>query len=137
MMVLDSYQEAPNPGPWETWTVGTSTDYISFDGYTSGGGEITDDFLFLTLTFRCLSQGSSLVTLDIGFLRIAGQTVNPPDFVLTCNQLSRATSNPYHYVGGELFTANKLAVLSPYLALIGLAGVVASAAVVTKKRRRE
>ncbi len=50
-------------------------------------------------------------------------------------QQQRTPSNPYHYVGGELFTANKLAVLSPYLALIGLAGVVVSAAVLVKRRR--
>jgi len=42
-----------------------------------------------------------------------------------------APSNPYHYVGGELFTANKLAVLSPYLALIG---VVAVGAIVAKRK---
>jgi hypothetical protein len=49
---------------------------------------------------------------------------------------SSQPSDPYHYVGGELFTVNKLGVLTPYLALIGLAGVVLSAAVVMKFRRR-
>ena len=47
------------------------------------------------------------------------------------------TTNPQRgpsglqHVGGEMFTANKLAVLSPYLALIGLAAV----AVIFKRRR--
>ena len=40
-------------------------------------------------------------------------------------------SNPYHYVGGELFSANKLAVLSPYLAFFT---IVAVAAVVVKRK---
>jgi hypothetical protein len=69
-----------------------------------------------------------------GYLDIAGQEQNvlPPDFYVTCNQLSRAPSNPYHYVGGEVFSANKLAVLSPYLALIS---IVAVAAVLVKRRK--
>ena len=54
---------------------------------------------------------------------------------ITCNQQRSPPSNPYHYVGGELFTANKLAVLSPYLALIGLAGVVVSAVLTVKRRK--
>ena len=43
-------------------------------------------------------------------------------------------SGPSGYVGGEVFSANKLAVLSPYLALIGLVGVIST--VVAVKRRR-
>ena len=45
------------------------------------------------------------------------------------------TPSGQRYVGGEVFSANKLAVLSPYVALIGLAGVVASAAVLVKRRK--
>jgi len=41
-------------------------------------------------------------------------------------------SDPSGHVGGELFAANKLAVLSPYLALIGF---VAVAAVLVKRRK--
>ena len=50
------------------------------------------------------------------------------------NQQQSAPSGPQH-IGGEVFSANKLAVLSPFLALIGLAGVVASAAFAFKRRR--
>ena len=46
-------------------------------------------------------------------------------------QRSAPLSTPTH-VGGELFTVNKLAVLSPYLALIS---VVAVAAVLVERRR--
>ena len=47
-------------------------------------------------------------------------------------QPQRAPSNPPQHVGGELFSANKVAVLSPYLALFS---VVAVAAVIVKRRR--
>ncbi len=57
--------------------------------------------------------------------------------ILNSDPAHLAPSDPYHYVGGEIFTPNKLAVLSPYLALIGLTGVVASAVIVTKTRRRK
>ena len=44
---------------------------------------------------------------------------------------ARSRATPYNYVGGELFAANKLAVLSPYLALIG---VIAVASIVAKRK---
>ena len=56
----------------------------------------------------------------------------PHDVFDDSNDPQQVPSNPYHYVGGELYSANKLAVLSPYLALIG---VVAVAAVVIKRRK--
>jgi Tol biopolymer transport system component len=43
-------------------------------------------------------------------------------------------SNPPGYVGGELFSANKLAVLAPYLTLIGIFSTVVVAAVVARKK---
>ena len=50
-------------------------------------------------------------------------------------QPSRGPSSGPRYVGGELFTADKVAVLSPYLALISVIGVVASVYVKKIKRR--
>jgi len=101
-----------------------------------------DSGLWMTITFHCLAQGTSQITLSSAgtiFLSLSPVTqqnfdpidILPPNYVVTCNQLSRAPSKPYHYVGGELFTTNKLAVLSPYLALIG---VVAVAAVLIKRK---
>jgi len=50
-------------------------------------------------------------------------------------QPQRAPSNPPQHVGGELFTANKLGLLSPYLvALVSIVGI-AVAAVAIKRRR--
>jgi hypothetical protein len=137
MMELTSYQKADNTNNWGQWdvavqTVGTVN--IHLQGGNSGGNYITSDMIYLTLTFRCLSQGTSQLHMGDGYLDIVGQEQNvlPSDYDVTCNQLSRAPSNPYHYVGGELFTANKLAVLSPYLTLIS---AVAVAAVLFKRRR--
>ena len=50
----------------------------------------------------------------------------------TYAQVSESPSGPSGYVGGELSSANKLAVLSPYLALIS---IVAVAAFALKKRK--
>ena len=51
----------------------------------------------------------------------------------TQRQSSHAPEGPNLHVGGELFTANKVAVLSPYLAFFS---VIAVAAVAMKTRRR-
>ena len=135
MMELVSYQEAANPqNTYDAWGVGSGVDYIEFYALGFSGTFINYDMLYLTLTFRCLIQGSSPVTVTHSSLSFPelNYDVNPPDFVLTCNQLSRAPSNPPQHVGGEVFSANKLAVLSPYLALIGS---VTIAAVLVKRRK--
>jgi hypothetical protein len=53
--------------------------------------------------------------------------------VVLATRISKAPSIPTYPVGGAFMPVNKLAILSPYLALIGLAAVVA---VAIKKRRR-
>ncbi len=130
MMALDSYQQTPNSKNWDRWTVGTGADYIYFDALTFGSDYITDDMPYLNLTFRCLRQGSSPVTLGDGFLGINRQDndVHPPDFTLAIDQLSSV-------VGGELLTANKLTVLAPYLTLVGLFGAFSSIAYTLRRRK--
>jgi hypothetical protein len=119
MMELESYQRAPNPN-WETWNVGTYGWYIDFYGWTSND-YITNDMIYLTLTFRCLSQGSSQVRIHDGYLHIDGQeNILPPDFDVTCNQYK---SNP---VGGINAPTEKLTILTPYIALVGLIGTISS-----------
>jgi TolB protein len=54
-----------------------------------------------------------------------------PDYQRLPSPTPARPSGPSGYVGGELFTANKLAVLAPYLAL---ASIVAVAAVVVKRK---
>ena len=50
----------------------------------------------------------------------------------TQRQPSHAPSGPSGYVGGEVFSANKLSVLAPYL--IGIFSVVAVAGIVAKRK---
>ena len=87
-----------------------------------------------TIEFRCEGVGVSSVSIESSSHWILVSVDYPFSTVTdaTCNQRQPAPSNPYQHVGGEVFTANKLAVLSPYLALIS---VVAVAAVVVKRRR--
>jgi hypothetical protein len=108
--------------------------------YTTANPPWTEDSVWARITFHCLGEGYSSITVDsppdqdtiyIGDGQSTPTPVDPVPYVVTCNQLSRAPSNPYHYVGGELFAANKLAVLSPYLALLS---VVAVAAIVVKRK---
>ena len=82
-----------------------------------------------TITFRAPLPPSIDIQLDAGGAT-EEYTIDPTPLV--CNQHPPGPSTPYHYVGGELFSANKLVVLSPYLALFG---VVAVAAVALKRRK--
>lgn len=110
---------------------------LYFTAPTDPGIPVTEDDWWVRITFHCLDQGTSDITItsiDTIYLMDNGNppiAVNPADHVVTCNQFQRAPSKPYHYVGGEVFTVNKLAVLSPYLALIG---VVAVAAILAKRK---
>jgi hypothetical protein len=135
MMTLESYMEAANTLNWEAWHVSTGSqpyDHIEFYAVCMyagcpAGSEITGGVMPLTLTFRCLAQGSSPVTAD-AYLSLVSGSVNPPDFVLTCNQYAEA-------VGGAVYDINKTALLSSWLATIGIVGCISTIAVVAKKRR--
>jgi len=66
--------------------------------------------------------------------------VSPPSWQLRGNAenvqyMIRAVIDPVHAVGGILHSVDKLALLSPYLALVGLAGVVTVAAATTRRRK--
>jgi len=81
-----------------------------------------------TMTFVDPGRGAIDIRQDGTDTYVTG--VIPPA-TLVVNQHAAPPSGPSGYVGGELFSANKLAVLSPYLALIS---VVAVAAVVVRKK---
>ena len=126
MMVLESYQNASNPG-WDDWGPEVvEVDVIDFYGITFGGGYITDDMSYLTLTFRCLNQGSSQIMITDGFLSIEGEENNvlPPDFYLACNQYQQQP--PPNPVGGIYATNIKPNLLGPYIALVGLIGAAST-----------
>ena len=101
---------------------------------------LTKSLSLYKVRFHCLAEGTCTITFraplppSIDIQLDAGgateeYTIDPTPLV--CNQHPPGPSTPYHYVGGELFTADKLAVLSPYLALIG---VVAVGAIVAKRK---
>jgi hypothetical protein len=135
---------------WEepSWVIGVTNTGLGYsvlqmDTSNPQTYGISSDRKWLTLSFRCLGPGSAEVNLPISVTDQDGTTtfslfvhgITEGDYDLniiigTVNQRQQA-------VGGELFTANKLAVLSPYLALAGLISIIASAAAVIKTRRRE
>ena len=139
------------------WNVGgytkqTSNPYIHFfvlDGLTNSP-TYADEF-WVTLTFNCVATGEAQITLpaeatDSNFIthsREVWRDYNTANEIMYDVMVSNGVveqrepttpSGPSGYVGGEVFSANKLAVLSPYLALIGLVGVIST--VVAVKRRR-
>jgi hypothetical protein len=96
---------------------------------------ITQDYPWLRPEFHCLQEGTSLITIKSGepstiFIRQGPNTVptEPEDFSIVVHQ--RPPS-----VGGFMTSTNKLTVLAPYLSLVGLVAVVASAAVIMKRRK--
>jgi len=94
------------------------------------------DHMWLSVSFRCLGSGSSSVSIsDESWMDDNGFTLSfDPILDGTVSQTggSSPPSGP-KYVGGELFTANKLALLSPYLAFTALIGIISAGLV---KRRR-
>ena len=98
---------------------------------------ISYDHEWLVASFTCLAAGTSIIEVSPSLsqdtiILVDGSVIFYPAVNIPCNQHVPPPEGPNLHVGGELFTANKLAVLSPYLALIS---VVAVAAVVVKCRR--
>jgi hypothetical protein len=94
------------------------------------GEPVTVEREWLTVTFHCLRPGPSMITVDggvdvkelpDGF--ITGEAIEPIE--VTVNQLSP--------IGGVTTPVNKIAILTPYLALAGL--IAAVSAIVIKKRK--
>jgi len=104
---------------------------------------IVDDW-WMSITFHCLAEGSSTIeTLTVEeeipevIYLYEGSTIlyiNPPPYEVTCNQRQPPPDPTAGYVGGELFSTDKLAILAPYMVLIGLI-VVAVTTVLVKHRR--
>ena len=107
-----------------------------------------DDFLAATATFHCKGEsfGSEIrvsagqETLTYRNLETGEETeVYPSDYVVICNQYQPRqppSQPPRSYpVGGELFTSNKLAIVAPYLGLIGIIGASLSIYISRKRWR--
>jgi hypothetical protein len=86
------------------------------------GGMFSGDASWVTLAFHCLGEGSSPIGVspnpDTWWENPS--VLIPFDVVLggTCNQ------HPVVPVGGIVLPVNRLAVMAPYLALLGLVGAV-------------
>ena len=94
------------------------------------GEPVTVDREWLTVTFRCLRPGPSMIAVDGGVDlqelpdgSITGEAIEPIE--VTVNQLSP--------IGGVTTPVNKTAILTPYLALAGL--IIVVSAVLIKKRK--
>jgi len=141
MMELISHDNLGDE-PGRNWDVNKDTahsDWYECAGDAAGpSANWASDAEWATLRFRCLAEGSSSITVsgeDSVWLwdgqSPVGIEAQFDEDEIACNQRQQAPSNPYYYVGGELFSANKLAVLSPYLALFS---VIAVAAVLVKRK---
>jgi len=103
--------------------------YCVFEAWVGEGGWQGGDAPWLRITFHCTGAGTSPLHIDKPIIYLRPTTEIAPDtFSATVHQSSRP-------VGGILTAANKLAILSPYLTLLGLIGAV-TVAVATVRRRK-
>jgi len=117
----------------ENYAVGRGWEYLESlgDGRYSAEakryqGSWSVNAAWAKLTFHCLGEGTSEIFFSYAKIFIVEEYIVPDPFTCTVHQTARA-------VGGVLATANKLAVLSPYLALIGLVGAVTAAVAIRKR----
>jgi len=99
----------------------------------TGDAPWTEDALWFTLNFHCLGPGSSSIRLggldevELAIIALGSFEVFPEDVYVTIQQTGT--------VGGIVSPINKLAVLTPYLALAGL--IIAVSTVYIIKRRKD
>ncbi|OGD54499.1 hypothetical protein A3K80_08845 [Candidatus Bathyarchaeota archaeon RBG_13_38_9] len=91
-----------------------------------------DTYIQLTRVMYATSGVSSPTTFPATLNHLGDPSdENWYEAAIALNPATRPVPNPYHYVGGEVFSANKLAILSPYLALFS---VVAIAAIIVGRK---
>jgi hypothetical protein len=121
--------------------------FLDVSGGTTVSPIYSDEF-WLTIKFKCLASGEAQITLPLEITSSDftayerdvwhDHTTDVMFDVTASNGVAKqraptTPSNPGGYVGGDVFAANKISVLAPYL--IGIISVVAVAAVVIKRRR--
>jgi hypothetical protein len=98
---------------------------------------ITADTKLLTASYHCEGLGSSSIDFtQSGWIEEDGREFNFASLQDgTCNQISVPISPPTYIVGGFYSDANQLEVISPYLTLVILLGVVTTTLIVRKRRK--
>ena len=116
----------------EGWThiVSPGPGYATVKSYTTVANRWIGNATWVLFTFHCLGEGTDLMVLESGEIVLSdggpGAPTYPEPFEVTVHQ--------FKAVGGVVVPVNKLAVLSPYLALIGLVGAVTVAVAVRRRK---
>ena len=90
---------------------------------------VTEDLKWVTLTFRCLQEGTSTIDVESTI------TVQPngSQFEIEADDFD-GTVNQFAIVGGYAMPVHKIEILAPYLALTGL--ILAVSTIYVIKRRK-
>jgi hypothetical protein len=104
----------------------------------------SSDAIWVTLTFHCLGWGTSEITVEsssLGSIWIwdgdplgIPYATHPEPFGIICSQL-RPFPPGSTVVGGVTIPTDKVSILMPYLALVGLLGLMVTV-LVTRKRSK-
>jgi len=120
----------------EGWTqiVSQGPGFAKVKSFTVVANRWIGNATWVLFTFHCLGEGTDLMVLespgeDTILLSDGGLPVS------TYPKSCEVTVHQFKAVGGVVVPVNKLAVLSPYLALIGLVGVVTVAVAVQRRRK--
>lgn len=105
-------------------------DWISFEFTPNNGIVITEDRRWATITFHCLAEGTTTILVE-GEADMATGAAGPQTFVLDPIEVTVYQSDT---VGGISIPVNKLAILTPYIALAGLIAVVSTVYMIKKRK---
>ena len=130
-------QETNQPSSWAVFALIAPSsiplppeDWISFEFTPNNGIVITEDRRWETITFHCLAEGITTILVE-GEADMATGAAGPQTFVLDPIEVTVYQSDA---VGGISTPVNKLAILTPYIALAGLIAAVSTAYVIKKRK---
>jgi hypothetical protein len=93
---------------------------------TGGATPFQGDKLLFTLSFRCIDNGISTISV------IDASYHDPPGVPYNLNILSATANQQRPVVGGVVSPVNKPLMLAPYLALVGLVAAVSAVVVIRR-----
>ena len=137
MELVSGTEGASIPTGWKVTladftTIPPGSEHKYFQMSINTGELVTVDREWLTVTFHCLGSGPSTITFDGSSLEIQelpdGSILGGPvdTIEVTINQIAS--------VGGVTAPANKIGVLTPYLAIAGLIAIVSTVYVIKKHK---